>query len=88
MGLTTGRLFDMAGPLSPYSAWSRRQFLQRAGVSSAALLSAGALAEFLAACGTQTTTTTGNVKVGWTVAATRLGGLGGVWGRAAGTRSA
>ncbi len=57
----------MAGPVTPFSsAWSRRQFLQRAGVSSAALLSAGALAEFLAACGTQTATNTGNVKVGWT----------------------
>jgi peptide/nickel transport system substrate-binding protein len=57
----------MAGPVSPFgSAWSRRQFLQRAGVGSAALLSAGSLAEFLAACGTQTATNTGNVKVGWT----------------------
>jgi peptide/nickel transport system substrate-binding protein len=48
------------------SAWSRRQFLQRAGIGGATLLSAGSIAEFLAACGPQATTTTGNVKATWT----------------------
>jgi peptide/nickel transport system substrate-binding protein len=47
--------------------WSRRQFLKRAGLGSAALLSAGALIDFLEACGTSSTTpTVGNVKATWT----------------------
>jgi len=46
--------------------WSRRQFLRRAGLGSAALLSAGAVADFLAACGGTTAASTGNVKVTWT----------------------
>ncbi len=48
------------------SRWSRRQFLRRAGLGGATLMSAGAIAEFLAACGSSTTAATGNVKVGWT----------------------
>jgi peptide/nickel transport system substrate-binding protein len=48
------------------SQWSRRQFMQRVGMGGAALMSAGAIAEFLEACGSSTTTATGNVKVGWT----------------------
>ncbi|MHB8589858.1 MAG: ABC transporter substrate-binding protein [Candidatus Dormibacteraceae bacterium] len=47
-------------------AWSRRQFLQRAGLGGAALLSAGSLVEFLTACGGNPSTATGNVKVTWT----------------------
>jgi peptide/nickel transport system substrate-binding protein len=48
-------------------AWSRRQFLQRAGVGGAALLSAGAILEFLEACGSNSpTVATGNVKATWT----------------------
>jgi ABC-type transport system substrate-binding protein len=47
-------------------AWSRRQFLARAGVGSAALLSAGAMLEFLEACGTTSSPpATGNVKATW-----------------------
>jgi peptide/nickel transport system substrate-binding protein len=47
--------------------WSRRQFLQRAGVGSATLLSAGALLEFLEACGgNPSTPAAGNVKATWT----------------------
>lgn len=49
------------------SLWNRRQFLKRAGFGGAALLSAGTLAEFLAACGGGSTTpTASNVKVTWT----------------------
>lgn len=49
------------------SRWSRRQFLQRAGLGGAALMSAGSLAAFIEACGSSTSpTATGNVKVGWT----------------------
>ena len=45
------------------SDWSRREFLRNAGLGGAALMSAGTLAEFLAACSTGTTapTQTGNV---------------------------
>ncbi|HVC76286.1 MAG TPA: ABC transporter substrate-binding protein [Candidatus Micrarchaeaceae archaeon] len=47
--------------------WNRRQFLKRAGLGSAALLSAGSLFEFLEACGgTTPTPAAGNVKVTWT----------------------
>src|SRR5258708_26495347 len=47
--------------------WSRRQFLQRAGVGSATLLSAGALLEFLEACGgNPSTPAPGNVRETWT----------------------
>lgn len=49
------------------SEWSRREFLRKAGLSSAALMSAGSLAEFLAACSTGTTAPTQtNVKATWT----------------------
>jgi peptide/nickel transport system substrate-binding protein len=49
------------------SRWSRRQFLQRAGLAGGAMMSAGALAEFLAACaGSTSPSTATNVKVGWT----------------------
>jgi peptide/nickel transport system substrate-binding protein len=49
------------------SLWSRRQFLTRAGVGGAALMSAGTLLEFLQACGGSTpSTATGNVKATWT----------------------
>jgi peptide/nickel transport system substrate-binding protein len=47
--------------------WSRRQFLGRAGVGGAALLSAGSLAAFLEACaGNSNPVATGNVKATWT----------------------
>src|SRR5206468_8684101 len=48
--------------------WSRRQFLQRAGLGGAAMMSAGSLAAFLEACGgsSSTGTATGNVKASWT----------------------
>jgi peptide/nickel transport system substrate-binding protein len=49
------------------SLWSRRQFLKRAGLGSAALMSAASLVEFLEACGGNATpTATGNVKATWT----------------------
>lgn len=49
------------------SLWSRRQFLKRAGVGSAALMSAGTMLEFLQACGgNQPATATGPVKATWT----------------------
>jgi peptide/nickel transport system substrate-binding protein len=53
---------------SPFdSVWNRRQFLKRAGIGSAAVLSAGTLLEFLEACGGSTSpTATGNVKATWT----------------------
>src|SRR5215469_7550511 len=47
--------------------WSRRQFLQRTGVGSAALLSGTALMEFLEACASGSSTpATGNIKASWT----------------------
>jgi len=50
------------------SRWSRRQFLQRAGLGGAAMMSAGSLAAFLEACAGSTSagTATGNVKASWT----------------------
>jgi peptide/nickel transport system substrate-binding protein len=48
------------------STWSRRQFLRRAGVGGAALMSAGTALEFLQACGSSTSVATGNVKATWT----------------------
>lgn len=49
------------------SLWNRRQFLKRAGLGGAALLSAGTLAEFLEACGASSTpVAAGNVKATWT----------------------
>ena len=47
-------------------SWSRRQFLQRTGIGGAALLSGGALLEFLDACAGPAATSTGNVKASWT----------------------
>ncbi len=46
--------------------WSRRRFLEAAGMGGVALMSAGAIAELLEACTSSPTTATGNVKVGWT----------------------
>lgn len=47
--------------------WSRRQFLLRTGAGGATLLSAGAVLEFLQACGGSTPTpAAGNVKATWT----------------------
>src|SRR5258708_23168604 len=48
------------------SNWSRRQFLRRAGIGGATLMSAGTALEFLQACGSSTSVATGNVKATWT----------------------
>lgn len=59
MATRTGTVFD--------SEWNRRQFLKRMGLGGAALLSAGTVAELIAACGGgNTPVATGNVKATWT----------------------